>query len=106
MAIEETRPETVLSWLGAPLLRAEASRVTAAAAVEVEELDSPPGRGQWGRARSVLLDASAARACLDAGLPRRPGVLLLSEDSGGEDRDGALARQRPAQGGCGDPPAL
>lgn len=85
MAIDESRPGTVLSWLGGPLLRAEVSRVTAAASAPVEDITEVPGRGQWERARSLLLDAAAARACIAAGLPRRPGVLLLGEGDGDGD---------------------
>lgn len=85
MAIDESGSDTVLSWLAGPILRAEVSRVTAAAAVAVEELAEAPSRGQWDRARTLLLDAAAARACVDAGMPRRSGVLLLSEDADEED---------------------
>lgn len=83
MAINQTRPDPVLSWLSGSALRAEASRITAAAAVDAEELTAAPGRGLWDRARTVLLDADSARACVDAGLPRRPGVMLLLDGSGG-----------------------
>ncbi|WP_038170948.1 septum site-determining protein Ssd [Tomitella biformata] len=85
MGIDEPRPEPVLSWLSGPVLRGEVSRATAAAAVAVEELDSAPGRGQWDRARTLLLDVEAAGACIEAGLPRRGGVLVLSDGSEGAD---------------------
>lgn len=91
MGIEGNRQDAVLSWLGGAVLRAEAARATAAAAVAVEELAVAPSRGQWERARAVLLDADAARTCVEAGLPRRPGVLLLAEGAAGADGEWRLA---------------
>lgn len=90
MATNHSRPDPVLSWLSGSALRAEASRITAAAAVDAEELTAVPGRGLWDRARTVLLDAASARTCVEAGLPRRPGVMLLLDGSG-DSPDGAAA---------------
>jgi secretion/DNA translocation related CpaE-like protein len=51
------------------------------AAVAGCELDRAPdivaARRRWGEAPLVLLDESSVRACVDARLPRRPGVVVL-----------------------------
>jgi secretion/DNA translocation related CpaE-like protein len=69
------RPLAVLS--DEPLL----DQVLQLAAVAGCELDRSPdviaARRRWGEAPLILLDASAVLACVEAHLPRRPGVVVL-----------------------------
>jgi secretion/DNA translocation related CpaE-like protein len=52
-------------------------RTAAAAGCElVRAVDPPQARRHWSDAPLVLLDPAAARACADAGLPRRRGVVV------------------------------
>jgi secretion/DNA translocation related CpaE-like protein len=54
-------------------------RVAAAAGCEVDRAaDLAAVRAGWAHAPMVVLDERAARRCGEAGLPRRPGVVLLA----------------------------
>ncbi|MBF6179091.1 septum site-determining protein Ssd [Nocardia otitidiscaviarum] len=66
-----------------PGLRAEIRRIAAAADRRVDERALPVGRHDWMGASVVLLDTAAARECAAARCPRRPGVLLVTEDEPG-----------------------
>ncbi|MFC4605928.1 septum site-determining protein Ssd [Rhodococcus kronopolitis] len=52
-------------------------RAAAAADREVGEHAPPVPRQRWDGASQVLLDAASAMACAAAGLPRRPGLVVL-----------------------------
>jgi secretion/DNA translocation related CpaE-like protein len=57
-------------------------RVAAAAGCELERAaDVGAIRTAWARAPLVVLDERAARECEEAGLPRRPGVVLVASGS-------------------------
>jgi secretion/DNA translocation related CpaE-like protein len=52
-------------------------RLAAAAGCELHRaFDATQARTLWSRAQVVLLDADAARQCGQAGLPRRPGIVV------------------------------
>ncbi|QUF08035.1 hypothetical protein KCV87_19150 [Actinosynnema pretiosum subsp. pretiosum] len=69
---------------GAELLD-EVLRLAAVAECELERVvDVTALRGRWHDAPVVLLDERAVVACAEAGLPRRPGVLLVSTGPPGE----------------------
>lgn len=73
--MDSQRPLAVLS--DEPLI----DKVLELAAAAGCELDRAPdvvaARRRWGEAPLVILDAPAVRACADANLPRRTGVLVL-----------------------------
>lgn len=75
----------VLALLNDSGLRAEVDRIAAAAALRVVHAQRPSGRRAWTGAAVVLLDAAAARACGDLGLPRRGGVFLIERRPPGPD---------------------
>ncbi|GGK60690.1 ATPase AAA [Nocardia camponoti] len=60
-------------------LRAEVRRVAAAAERIPDERVAPVGRHAWASAGLVVLDQSAALAVAAGGLPRRAGVVLVTE---------------------------
>jgi secretion/DNA translocation related CpaE-like protein len=59
----------------------ELLRLAASGGAEVDVApDASAARARWLGAACVVVAADAARACARAGLPRRPGVLLLGDD--------------------------
>lgn len=60
-------------------LRAEVRRVAAAAERVTDERLMPVGRHAWSGAGIVILDTAAAVAAAVAGLPRRSGIVLVTE---------------------------
>ncbi|MBJ8340144.1 CpaE-like family protein [Antrihabitans sp. YC3-6] len=60
-------------------LREDVRRVAAAADVALDEVAGVLTRRLWGRASTVVLDADAARVVSDDELPRRRGVVLVTD---------------------------
>ncbi|MBF6333938.1 septum site-determining protein Ssd [Nocardia transvalensis] len=56
----------------------EVRRIAAAADRQLDERPMPVGRHAWLEADVVILDTSGARACTDAGYPRRSGTVLVT----------------------------
>jgi secretion/DNA translocation related CpaE-like protein len=67
----------ILALIGDPALRDDVDRISAAAGVPVIHASEPSSRKVWTGAVSVLLDAQAARRCVQRALPRRGGVVLV-----------------------------
>jgi secretion/DNA translocation related CpaE-like protein len=65
---------------GSPELRERLAGIMAAVGVEPELSggDGPPGRQQWSAASVILVGDDTADDLISRGLPRRPGVVLLS----------------------------
>ncbi|WP_405488133.1 septum site-determining protein Ssd [Nocardia sp. NBC_00511] len=72
-----------LSLVADPRLREEIRRIAAAADRPLDERVPPVGRHAWAAASVVVLDLAAARSCVAAGHPRRPGILLVTEGEPG-----------------------
>ncbi len=68
----------VLAVTAEAAVREALRRVAAAADAVLDECDAL-SRHHWSRAQVVVLDAVAATRCLEDGLPRRPGVILVCE---------------------------
>ncbi len=75
----------VLVVITDPVIGAEVGRAAAAVDVALTHVPSDPEPTRWRRARRILVDRAGAQACLAAGLPRRPEVLLVVD---GQDLDG------------------
>ncbi|MGV9824959.1 MULTISPECIES: septum site-determining protein Ssd [unclassified Gordonia (in: high G+C Gram-positive bacteria)] len=60
-------------------LHDDVARCAAAAGYRMLVGDAHACRGEWLRARAVTLDAEAVEVLLDSALPRRPGVVLVSD---------------------------
>lgn len=73
-----TRSTAVLILLGDPTLADNADRVAAAVGLRPVRTASP-ARKMWRTAAAVILDEIAARDCVLGGLPRRPGVMLVTD---------------------------
>lgn len=81
-----------------PGLLDDALRLAAAAGVELHvEPEAGAARAAWPTAPLVLVGADRARACVAAGLPRRPAVVLV-----GLDLDDAGVWRRAVELGAGD----
>jgi len=79
----------VLALISTGPLQEEVLRLAAAAGCDLEFSVDPAGaRLPWAGAPLVLLDDAAARRCAQAGLPRRDGVLVITDG----DADDALWR--------------
>lgn len=80
-----TTSARVLALISSGALQEEVLRLAAAAGCELELSVDPAGaRLPWMSAPLVLLDELSAQRCADAGLPRRPGVLVLTEQPAGD----------------------
>lgn len=83
----------VLALIASGPLQEEVLRLAAAAGCELELSVDPVGaRLPWANAPLVLLDEISAQRCAAAGLPRRDGVLVLTEGSA----------EGSGEGGAGD----
>ena len=73
-------------------------QLASSAGVEPELAADPPGaRASWAGAPLVVLDTAAARECVRIQLPRRRGVVLLTDTSGGsQPRDQSTVARPPA----------
>lgn len=60
-------------------LRDEVRRSAAAADCVLDETAGEPARSAWVRAQTIVLDCVAAQRCMRAGLPRRPGVVVVCD---------------------------
>jgi len=90
-----TTTTRVLALISSGTLQEELLRLAAAAGCELELSIDPAGaRLPWASAPLVLLDAAAAQRCATAGLPRRGGVLVLTDGAA----DDALWRSAVAVG--------
>ncbi|MGF6888507.1 secretion/DNA translocation related CpaE-like protein [Nocardia sp. GAS34] len=83
MNSDATGPPPVLVLVTDPRLREEVRRIAAAADCRLAEHSMPVGRYAWSEAALVILDTAAARDCVVAGYPRRPGTILVSEGEPG-----------------------
>lgn len=82
----------ILTLVGDQSLYAGTERVAAAAGVQVVRTSDPSSRRVWTSAAAILLDADAARRCVQGGLPRRPRIFLVSQtDPGPVDWEAAVA---------------
>ncbi|WP_230329249.1 septum site-determining protein Ssd [Nocardia aurantiaca] len=72
-----------LSLIADSRLRDEIRRIAAAADRPLDERVPPPGRHAWTAASVIILDTAAAHGCADAGHPRRPGILLVTDGDPG-----------------------
>jgi secretion/DNA translocation related CpaE-like protein len=89
----------VLALIATGPLQEEVLRLAAAAGCELEMSVDPVGaRLPWANAPLVLLDEISAQRCAAAGLPRRDGVLVLTEGSGEGGAGDALWRSAVAVG--------
>ncbi len=80
-----TTTARVLALIASGPLQEETLRLAAAAGRELElSLDPAGARLPWASAPLVLLDESAAQRCAAAGLPRRDGVLVLTDAAAGD----------------------
>ncbi len=59
-------------------LRSDVDRIAAAVGLRVVHADQPSGQQVWSAASAVVLDAEAARRCVDLALARRDHVYLVS----------------------------
>ena len=66
-----------LALISDPALRDDVDRVCAAAGVHVVHASEPSSRKVWTGEAAVLLDAEAARRCVQRALPRRSRVVLV-----------------------------
>lgn len=81
-----TTTPRVLALLSSESVQEEVLRLAAAAGCELELcLDPGAARLPWGSSPLVLLDDRAAQGCVAAGLPRRPGVVVLGEGPAGDE---------------------
>lgn len=86
--------EPALVWISRPENLTEIRRIAAAAECSLAEIDPPPNCGassvpadvtevpselrrRWQSAPRVLLDSETASLCRSAGLPKRPGVVVV-----------------------------
>ncbi|TXI54864.1 septum site-determining protein Ssd [Mycolicibacterium mageritense] len=76
-------PNAVLALIGEAPLLDDVARVAAAAGVRVVHVDEPSSRKVWAGAAAVVLDASAARRCVERALPRRDRVILVGHAAPG-----------------------
>ncbi|WP_084436768.1 septum site-determining protein Ssd [Aldersonia kunmingensis] len=83
MTSAEPDPRAVLVMVSGGGLLDEIRRIGAATECPMTEPAPPPGRQAWTRARSIVLDSSTAAACVRERLPRRPGIVLVSEGAPG-----------------------
>jgi secretion/DNA translocation related CpaE-like protein len=79
MTSAEPDPRAVLVMVSNGGLLDEIRRIGAATECPMIESAPPPGRQAWTRARSVVLDSTTAAACVRERLPRRPGIVLVSD---------------------------
>ncbi|AZI57152.1 hypothetical protein EH165_02230 [Nakamurella antarctica] len=63
-----------------PSLLDDLLRVAAAAGVEVAHATAPTSKTVWRAAPMVVIDAAAIRFAIASGMPRRPGVVVVSHD--------------------------
>ena len=80
--VPESRPPVVLTAVADPDVSANVERVIAAVGLRMSRVEVPTRRG-WLAAAAVVLDESSARLCVQAGLPRRDGVLVVGQGEGG-----------------------
>lgn len=80
--MDQNRPgvEPVLVITGEAALADELRRLCAAAGVGVSVQPTPPALQPWLAGRLVLVGADRARSVHSAGHPRRPGVVLVTDD--------------------------
>lgn len=68
-----------------PELLDDLLRLAAAGSTEVEVVSDPiAARGSWATAPLIVVGVSSGRGCVQARLPRRPGVVLVAPASPGE----------------------
>lgn len=79
MTAKTTTANGVLAIVTDPLMRDDVDRVAAAAGLAVVHVAQQPSRQAWTGASAVLLDAAGVRLCSTPALPRRTGVVLLSQ---------------------------
>ncbi|MBL1077307.1 hypothetical protein JK358_23170 [Nocardia sp. 2] len=72
-----------LASLTDPRLHEEVRRIAAAADRSLAEHPAPVGRHTWTTAPVIVLDTAAARQCISADCPRRPGILLVTDTDPG-----------------------
>jgi secretion/DNA translocation related CpaE-like protein len=90
-----TTAARVLALISSGPLQEEALRLAAAAGCELElSIDTAGARLPWAGAPLVLLDAASAQRCAQAGMPRRAGILVLTDG----EADDALWRSAVAVG--------
>jgi len=90
-----TTAARVLALISSGPLQEEALRLAAAAGCELEmSIDTAGARLPWAGAPLVLLDAASAQRCAQAGMPRREGILVLTDG----EADDALWRSAVAVG--------
>jgi secretion/DNA translocation related CpaE-like protein len=78
--------ERPLAVLGDEPLLDELLQLAAVAGCDVDRApDIAAARRRWGEAPLVLLDEAAVRACVQARLPRRPGIVVLCEQEPAHD---------------------
>ncbi|BBY75066.1 ATPase AAA [Mycolicibacterium parafortuitum] len=70
----------ILALVDDQTLATQVDRVVAAAGLRIVRASEPSSRRVWTSAAAVLLDTTAARRCVERGLPRRPRVLLITAD--------------------------
>ncbi|TSE00587.1 hypothetical protein FOS14_05965 [Skermania sp. ID1734] len=68
---------SALSVISSSVLAEDVRRAAAAADCRLEEPNGRVDRLTWNRSPLIVLDADAAKGCIDAGQPRRPGVVLV-----------------------------
>lgn len=79
MTGKTTAGNGILAMLAEAVMRDDVDRVAAAAGLAVVHVSQQPSRQTWTGASAVLLDAASARRCAAPALPRRKGVIMLSE---------------------------
>lgn len=82
--VEHAAP-AALVLIGDARLREEVRRVAAAAGRQLDEREPPIGRHPWVGAPLIVLDTETATRCATAGHPRRPGIVMVTEDEPGLD---------------------
>lgn len=79
VCMQPAAPRSALVSVDDENVREEVRRAAAAADCAIDEPGTDIARTQWTRADLVILDAASAQRCVDAGLPRRPSVVVVCD---------------------------